>query len=166
LRHCTSRSHVYLLDILSLFGGGLSAICTSLTGLVREARGVLLPPAISGGALLYFQCNDSTSSAINAEWSASTGILCALVLVTSFCHDTACSTTLGMFAERLIAPLWHRGSERRPASTASSTGASRSLRQWLCSPSHNEKNTRSFRSVHISHNPPAETASLAVYSCI
>jgi hypothetical protein len=90
----------------------------------------------------------------------------ALVLVTCFFCDTACSTALEIFTETLIAPFWHRARDRRPASTMSLPGVVRSLRQWLCSPSRIEKNSRPFRSVYISHNPPPYIPSLSTHRCI
>jgi hypothetical protein len=83
-----------------------------------------------------------------------------------FC-DTACSTALGIFTKGLVAPFWHRVRERRPASTASSAGAGRSLRQWLCSSSRCEKNSRPCRSTRVSHNrAPPQIPSLFTYSYI
>jgi len=167
VRDYTSRSCMSPLSILPLFGRGLSARRQSLVRLVRDARGALLPSAMSGGAFFYFQSNASANSIVNTQWSTSTDLFLALVLVTCFFCDTACSTALEVFTETLIAPFWHRVRERRPASTASSTGGSRSLRQWLCSPSRNEKNSRPCRSVRVSQNrAPPQIPSLSTYSCI
>jgi hypothetical protein len=155
-RENTSRSHMSPLGILSRLRRGLSARCDSLMGLVRDTSGVLLPSAISGGAFFCFQSNASRNPVGNTEWSTSTDLLLVLVLVTySFC-DTACSTALGVFTARLIAPFWNRVRERHPASSARSAGGSRSLRQWLCSPSRNEKCARPCHSMQVSHNraPP------------
>jgi hypothetical protein len=164
VRDYTLRSHMSPLGVFSLFGTGLSTSRDSLVGLVRETRGSLLPSAMSGGAFLYFHSNASTSPVLNTEWATRTDFLLVLALVTYFFCDTACSTALEIFTERLIAPFWHRVRERRPASTASLPGVSRSLRQWLCSPSRNEKNSRPFRSVQIAHNPPPLVPALSTYS--
>jgi hypothetical protein len=167
VRDYTSRSYMSPMSILSLFGRGLSARRKLLIGLVRDTRGSLLPSAMSGGAFFYFQGNASANPVVNTQWSTSTDLLLVLVLVTYLFCDTACSTALGIFTEGLIAPFWHRVRERRPASTASSTGGSRSLRQWLCSPSRNEKNSRPCRSTRVSHNrAPPQIPSLSTYSYI
>jgi hypothetical protein len=167
VRDYTLRSYMSPLRILSLFGRGLSARRNSLTRLARDTRGELFPLAMSGGAFFYFQGNASANPVVNTQWSTSTDLLLVLVLVTCFFCDTACSTALGIFTERLIAPFWHRVRERRPASTASSTGGSRSLRQWLCSPSRNEKDSRPCRSTRVSHNrAPPQIPSLSTYSYI
>jgi hypothetical protein len=154
--HYRSDSYLNWLNALPLFGRGPLSISKALMGLLRETRGLLLPSVMSGGAFLcfQFQSNASRNSALNTEWSTSTDLILILALVTFFFCDTACSTAFEIFTQRLIAPYWHRARERCRASAASSPGASRSLKQWLCSPSRNEKNTRPFRSVHISHNPP------------
>ena len=155
------------LGILSLFGSGLSARRNSLMGLVRDTRGALLPSAMSGGVIFYLQSNALTNPVGKAELSGSTDLLLVLVLVTYFFCNTACSTALGIFTERLIVPFWHRARERRPASSASSAGGGRSLRQWLCSSSRNEKNSRPCRSTRVSHNrAPPQITSLSTYSYI
>jgi hypothetical protein len=166
VRDYTSRSYMSPLSILSLFGRGLSARRNLLIGLVRDTRGSVLPSAMSGGAFFYFQSNASTNSALNSEWSTNTDLLLILVLVTYLFCDTACSTALGIFAEVLIAPFWHRARDRRPASTMSSPGVVRSLRQWLCSSSRIEKNSRPSRFIQISHNPPPHIPSLSTHCCI
>jgi hypothetical protein len=167
VRDHTSKSFMFPLDILLLFGRGLLARRNSLMGLAREMRGSVLPSAMSGVAFFYFQSNASTNSALNTEWSTNTDLLPILVLVTCLLCDTACSTALGIFTEGLIAPFWYSVGEGRPASTASSAGGSRSLRQWLCSPSRNEKNSRPCRSMRVSHNrAPPQVSSLSTYSCI
>jgi hypothetical protein len=135
-------------------------------GFIRGKGGALLPPAISGVAFYYLQNSASTDPASNIPMSAPTDCLLVLVLATYFLCDTACSTALGLFAEQLIAPLWNRVRERRPAPTTSSSGLCRSLRQWLCSPSHNEKNCRLSRFIQISHNPPPHIPSLSTRCCI
>jgi hypothetical protein len=48
----------------------------------------------------------------------------------------------------------------------SSPGVVRSLRQWLCSSSRIEKNSRPSRFIQISHNPPPLVLSLSTYSYI
>jgi hypothetical protein len=155
------------LVILSLFGRGLSAMHSSSMGPVRDTRGSFLPSAMSGGAFLYLQSSASASPVLNAEWSTRTNFFLIVALVTYLFCDTACSTVLDIFTERLIAPFWHRVRERRPASTASSAAGSRSLRQWLCSPSRNEKNCRPCRSTRVSHNrAPPQIPSLSTYSYI
>jgi len=167
LRDYTSRSYIPPLSILSLFGRGLSARRNSATELVREMGGWLLPLAMSGGACFYFQCEASTNSALNTEWSNRTDLLLILVLIAYLFCNTACSTALEIFAERLIAPLWHRARDCRLASVASSAGGSRSLMRWLCSPCHNEKDSRPCRSMQVSQNrAPPHIPSLSTYSYI
>jgi len=150
------------LNALSLLERGLSTSYNALKGLGREMRGLIFPSVMSGGVFFYLQTNASADPALHTEWSTGTDFLLFLAIASCFFCDTA----LEFFTGRLITPFWHRVRERRPASTASSAGTSRSLRQWLCSPCRNEKNTRPFRSVHISHNPPPLTTSLSIYACI
>lgn len=167
VRDYTSRSYIPPLSILSLFGRGLSARRNSLMGLVRDTRGRLLPLVMSGGACFYFQCKAATNSALNTEWSNRTDLLLILVLITYLFCDTACSTALEIFTERLIVPFWHRARDRCLTSAASSAGGSRSLMQWLCSPCHNEKNSRPCRSMQVSQNrAPPHIPSLSTYSYI
>jgi hypothetical protein len=151
---------------LSLFRRRASARLDLLMGFIREKGGALLPPAISGVAFYYFQRSALTEPASDIQVSARTDCLLVLVLATYFVCDTAFGTALGLFAERLIAPFWHRVRERRPASGANSPGRIRSIRQWLCSPSRNEKNRRPYRSIHISHNPPPYIPTLSTQRCI
>jgi hypothetical protein len=157
-----SVSDSYWLNAPSLLGRGLPMTHSALKELFREMRGLLLPSVVSGGAFFYFQNNTSASHALHGEWATSTDLLLILALVSCF----FCGTALEIFTERLIAPFWHRVRERRPASTANSAGTSRSIRQWLCSPSHNEKNTRPYRWVQIKHNPPPQVPPLSTYSYI
>lgn len=146
------------LGVLSLLRRGLSARYSSLIGPVRDASGALLPSDISGGALFCFQLQShaSTSLAASTELSPGVDLLLALVLVTCFLRNTTWGAALGIFTGRLIAPLWHGLRERFPTPGVSSAGRSRSLRQWLCCPSRNEKNTRPCRSARVSQNraPP------------
>ena len=167
MRDNTPRSCMSPLGILSLFRSGLSARHNSPMGLVPDTRGALLPSAMSGGAIFYLQSNASTNPVGNVELSRSADLLLVLVLLTYFFCNTACSTALGIFTERLIVPFWRRARERRPASRASSAGGSRSLRQWLCSPSRNEKNRRPCRNTRVSHNrAPPQISSHSTYSYI
>ena len=115
MRDYTSRSYMSPLSILSLLGRGLSTRRNSLMELVRDTRRSLLPSVMGGGAFLCLQSSASTNSVVNTQWSTSTDLLLALVLVTCFFCDTACSTALEIFTETLIAPSWHRVHEHRPA---------------------------------------------------
>lgn len=146
------------LAILSLLGRGLSARYSSLTRPVKDAGGVLLPSDISGGALLCFQLQSHAAASLagSTELSPGVDLLLAFVLVTCLLRDTTWTTILGILTGRLIAPFWHRLRERFPTPGVSSAGRSRSLRQWLCCPSRNEKNTRPCRSTRVSQNraPP------------
>jgi len=165
----TSKYEMCLVSILSLVRRGLSARFHLLMGLVREMRGALLPPAVSGGTLLYLQSAVSTNVAGDAELYSSGDLLFLLVFVTSFFCETACSTTLGILTDRLIAPFWHRHRvrARHPVSSTSSAGRSRSLKQWLSSPCRNEKNSRPCRSTRISQNrAPPQIPPLSTYSYI
>jgi hypothetical protein len=152
--------------VLSLFGRRASVGLDLLIGFIREKGGALLPPAISGVAFCCLQSSASTEPASDIQVSARTDCLLVLVLATYFVCDTALGTALGLFTERLVAPLWHRVRERRPASSTNLPGRIRSIRQWLCSPSRNEKNRRPYRSIHISHNPPPHIPSLSTHCCI
>lgn len=98
-------------------------------------------------------------TALSSEWPGQTTLLLVLALATCLFCDTACNT-LEAVTERLIAPLGHGARGRRPASAVCPFGLIRSLRQWLCSPSHNEKNCRLSRFIQISHNPPPPDPSL------
>jgi hypothetical protein len=164
-----SICQLYSLNAPSLFGRGSHTSRKAMKWMVREVRGSLFPSVMSGGTFFYFcfqfRSNASTNSAVSAEWSTGTDLILILALLACFFCDTACSTALEAFREQMIAPCWHRARGRRAASIASSPGGSRSLRQWLCSPSRNEKNTRPFRSVHISHNPPPRIPSLSICGC-
>jgi hypothetical protein len=165
VRDYRSRSYIPPLSILSLFGSGLPARRNPLIGLVGDVRGWLLPLAISGGAWFYFQCNASTNSALNPEWSNRTDLLFIFVLLTYLFCDTACSNAIDIFTERLIAPFWRRARDRCLASVASSAGGSQSFMQWLCSPCHNEKDSRPCRSMRVSQNrAPPHIPSLSTYS--
>ena len=166
MRRSRIGSYRHPLGIVSLVGRRASARLGLLVAFIREKGGALLPPAISGVAFYYFQSSASTEPASNIQLSARTDCLLVLVLATYFVCDTALGTALGLFTERLVAPLWHRVRERRPASSTNLPGRIRSLRQWLCSPSRIEKNLRPFRSVCISHNPPPHIPSLSTHCCI
>ncbi len=169
VRDYASRCHVSRLNTIPLFGKGLSASCSSLTRLVRDTSGVLLPTVIGGGALFYcqFQSNASTSPVGDTELSPSADFLLAFVLVTFFLCDSTCRTAIGFFTEALIAPFWHRVRDRYPTSSARSVGRSRSLKEWLCSPSRNQKDTRPCRSMQVSQNrAPPHLPLLSAYSHI
>jgi hypothetical protein len=154
------------LGILSLFGRRASARLHLLMGFIREKGRALLPPAISGVAFYYLQCSASTEPVSNIQVSVRTDCLLVLVLATYSLCDAACSTALGLFADTLIVPLWHKVRERRPASSTNSTARIRSLRQWLSSPSPIERNCRPYRSIQISHKPPPCIPSLSTHCCI
>ena len=166
MRRSKLRSYRHPLGIVSLLGRRASARLGLLGAFIREKGGALLPPAIGGVAFYYFQSSASTVPASNIQLPARTDCLLVLVLATYFVCDTACSTALGLFAEWLTAPFWHRVRERRPASTTNLPGRIRSLRYWLCSTSRIEKNSRPFRSVYISHNPPPHIPSVSTHCCI
>ena len=161
-----SRSFRQPLGVFSLFGRPASARLDLLMGFVQEKGGALLPPGISAVAFYYFQSSAWIDPASNIQMSVRTDCLFFLVLATYFACDTACSTALGLFAERLIAPWWHRVRERRPASSTNSPCRIRSLRQWLSNPCRIEKNCRPYRSIQISHNPPPHIPSLSTHCCI
>ena len=152
--------------ILFLFRRPAPARLDVLTGFIWEKGGALLPPAISAIAFYYLQSCGSMDRASNIQLSLRTDCLLVLVLATYFACDTACSTALGLFAERLIAPWWQRVRERRPASSTNSPSMIRSLRQWLSNPCRIEKNCRPNRSIQISHNPPPHIPSLSTRCCI
>jgi hypothetical protein len=156
-----STSHGHALGVLSLFGRRPSLIFVLLMGFIREKGVALLLPAANGAAFYYFQRSASIEAASDIQVSVRTNCLLVLVLATYFACDTACSTALGLFAKRLIAPFWQRDRERRPASSTNSPSRIRSLRQWLSSPCRIEKNSRPYRSIHISHNPPPHIPSLS-----
>ena len=153
-----------LVGTLSLVGRRASAGFGSLVQCLREGGGLLLPPVISGAAFCYFQSSSSSDPANDVQVSSRADLFLVVVLATYFLCDTACRTALGLFAKRLIAPLWRRTRERHPASSTNSARRIRSLRQCLCSSSRIEKNSRPCRSVYISHNPPP-IPSLSTQSC-
>ena len=151
------------MNILSLIRRGLSAELDLLIGLLREMRGALLPPVISGGTFLYLQSAASTSVVGDAEVAGSGELLFLLVLVTSF----FCDTTSRILTDGLIAPFWHRVLDLHPALGTGSARRCRSIRQWLCSPSRIEKNFRPFRSTRVSQNrAPPQIPPLSTYSYI
>jgi hypothetical protein len=76
-----------------------------------------------------------------------------LPLVTCLFRDTACST-LESVTRRLVGPFRRRTRHRRPPAAATSSSPGRSLRQWLCAPSRNEKDSRPSIFIQVSHNPP------------
>ena len=160
------ESHRHPVGMLSLFGRRASARLDMLMGFIRETGGALLPPAISGVGFYYLQSSTPTNQASNMQMSTPTNCLLVLVLASYFLCDTACSTALGLFASRLIAPLWQIFRERRQALDTNSTGRMRSVRQRLSSPCRIEKNDRPYRSVGISHNPPPYIPSLSTHCCI
>lgn len=110
-------------------------------------RGSLLPSALTSVASLYFRSNTSTNSVLNTEWSANTEVLLVVVLVACLSRDTACRAVPGIFTEGLVIPFWNTVNGGHPYSTARSAGESRSLRQWLCSPSRREKDSRPCRAL-------------------
>lgn len=119
--------HVSQLWMILLFGGGLPASR-------RPPK-----PTIYGAPA--------------APLSSDADLLRLVALAACFFCEAACNT-LEIVTERLIAPLCRGAAWRRPASDSCRFGLIRSLRQWLCSPSHNEKNCRLSRFIQISHNPP------------
>ncbi len=127
---------------------------------LRQTRRSLLRSARSGAGLPVLRRLRSLKPVLSPEWSGSASVLLILVLATCLFCDTACST-LEIVTGRLIAPFWHSARGRRRASGACPSGLIRSLRQWLCSPSHNEKNCRLSRFIQISHNPPPLAPALA-----
>ena len=142
------------LGILSRIRRRVSVGCGGPTRLVLEKGWVVLPSAIGGVGLRSLQSYPSRDPAISFQTLACADCLLLLFLATCFLCDTASSTSIGFFAERLIAPMWRRLRKSCHVATASLAGGIRSLRQWLCSPSRIERNLRPFRSVSISHNPP------------
>jgi len=164
--HSSLRSYWPPPRILSLIRRGLSAEFDLLMGLVREMRGTLLPPALSGGTLLYLRSTASTDLAGDAEPAVSGELLLLLVLVTSFFCEAACSTTFRILTGGLIPPFWHRHRARghHPASSTSSASRTRGLKQWLSSPCRNERNSRPCRSTRVSQNrAPPQIPPLSTY---
>jgi hypothetical protein len=131
---------------------------------LRQTRGALFG-LISGEASAPDPWGSpALTSVLNLEWSLHPSLILALALATYLFCDTACNT-LEAVTDRLIAPLDHSVHRRRQASAASPCALIRSLRQWLCSPSRNEKNCRLSRFIQISHNPPPLPPSLPAH-CI
>jgi hypothetical protein len=152
--------------LLSFFERGLLLSVGSLRGLFRDTRVAFLPSVVSGGVFICSQDNSLSNTALNTKLATSADFILTLAFITCFFCDTACSTVIELFAGRLIAPFWHRVRERRPASSTNSTGTIRSLRQWLSSPCRIEKNSRPYRSIQISHNPPPHIPLLSTHCCI
>lgn len=155
----------HLSTVVSLIGKQTSTVFRLPFAIVREKPIELPPPAIGRAASFYVQNSASIATAGDVKIFAGVDLFLAVVLATCFLCDVGCRTTLGIFAKRLIAPLWHGGRERRSASSASSAGSIRSLRQCLSTACRIEKNLRPFDSVQISHNPPP-IPSLSTQSCI
>jgi hypothetical protein len=134
-------------------------------GIVLEGARVLLPPALGIFAFRYFQNRTWTAAANDVETSASAQLFLLLALAACFLCDSACSSALAAFTDRLIAPLRHKLRKGRPTSSVNSLCRIRSIRQWLCSPSRCDRHCRPFRSLCISHNPPP-IPSLSTNGCI
>lgn len=130
-----------------------------------QAMPATLPATDTGGGPV--SCTPSTAAMdlLYAELAAGADVLHLVALVAClFCE--AASNTLEIVTGRLIAPFRHSVRGRHPASTACPSTLVRSLRQWLCSPSRNEKNCRLSRFIQVSHNPPPLTTSLHTYGCV
>lgn len=120
-------SHISRMWVILIFGGGLPASSRPPQPAIHGA-----PPALP---------------------SPDADLLRFVALAACLFCETA-GSILEIVTERLIAPIRHGAGRRRPAPDACPFGLIRSLRQWLCSPSHNEKNCRLSRFIQVSHNPP------------
>ncbi len=138
---------------LTILEKRLSCGSRSLKPLVREMGGWLLPAAMGSGAFFYLHGRVPCDPAFDPERMATTDILLALVLVTCLFRTTACST-LETVTRTLTGPFRRRSADRRRASAVSLPRLLPSLRQWLRTPSHNEKDCRPSIFIQISHNPP------------
>jgi len=85
-----------------------------------------------------------------------TDVVLLLILLTYCFYPAACHTAAETFAEKLIAPFWHRVRRRRPALATKPCDGNLSLSQWVCSTALNEKCCRPCRSIQVSQNraPP------------
>jgi hypothetical protein len=154
------------LGILSLFGRRASARLGLAKGFIRGKGGDLLLPALGGVAFRYFHSHTLTDAASGVQMSASADFFLVFALATYFLCDTASSTALELFGERLIAPLWHRLRNGRKAASTNLSGRIRSLRELLRTSSRCDKNARPCRCIYISHNPPPHIPSISSLCCI
>ncbi len=141
--------------------------CLSLKPPVGSVlRKIRALPLVARSGLFFRWLQGFWSEAVTRiQATASADSLVVLAMATCFLCDTACSTALEVLTERFIAPVWQRLRDSRRARSANLPGRVRSLRQLLSSSSRCEKNSRPFRSVHISHNPPPPVPSLSPH-CI
>lgn len=109
---------------------------------------------MSGQGLVYLQPY-AAASALLASLAQSDPIL-LLVLLTYCFYPSACHSAVETFAEKLIAPFWHRVRRRRPALAVSSYDGNLSFSQWFCATAQNQRCCRPCRSMQISQNraPP------------
>jgi hypothetical protein len=159
------RSYRHPLAILSPVGRRASAKASLPVTFVREKGEGTTPAAISGVAFHYLRTAVSSDQSADVQMSTHANFLLVLVLATYFLCDTSCSIAFGLLAGGLTAPLWHRVCERCTGGNTNSPGGIRSVRQWVCSPSCNDRHCRPFRSVQISHNPPPDIPSLSSRCC-
>lgn len=134
--------------------------------LVPEKGLLLLSSALGGIASRCFHRQTSREAARDIQVSAGAELFLTFALATRFLCDAACSTTLGVLTERLIAPLWQRLRKGRRTGGTTLVGEFRSLRELVCTSSLSDKNSRPSRCIYISHNPPPHIPSLFTRSCI
>jgi len=123
----------------------------------RRWKGIILPHQ---STFLYCQNYATTTAALPTEFPPALDLFLLFVLATYLFCDSA----VEILAEQLIAPFWHGVQRRRLALPPRSIGRRRSLKQWLCSSSRNEKNFRLFRSIQLSRKPPPLVLSLSTGS--
>lgn len=149
----TIAPHPIPVMILSLLEERLPGGGKSLVPLVRQMGGRRLTGATGTGAFLRLHGRAPLDHASDSEWCGASDIILLLVLATCLIRNTACST-LEKVTRRLVGPFRSRRPGRRAAAAATPTRHGRSLRQWLCAASRNEKDCRPSIFVHLSHNPP------------
>jgi hypothetical protein len=117
---------------------------------------------LSERPLGYFQPYAVVSALIAAL--SQTDLILLLVLLIYCFYPSACHTAAETFAEKLIAPFWHRVRRRRPALVAVLCDGNLSISQWFCATAQNERCRRPCRSMQVSHNrAPPLPLSYSVY---
>jgi hypothetical protein len=103
----------------------------------------------------------AAASALLASLAQSDLIL-LLVLLTYCFYPSACHSAVETFAEKLIAPFWHRVRRRRPALAASLCDEDLSFSHWFCATAQNQRCCRPCRSIQVSQNrAPPQVLSLS-----
>ena len=115
---------------------------------------------MSERSLFYLQPYAAASALLGSL--SQTDLILLLILLTYCFYPSACHSAVETFAEKLIAPFWHRVRRRRPALAASSYDGELSFGQWLCATAQNQRCRRPCRSIQVSQNrAPPQVPSLS-----